>query len=181
MSDTDFFDQKMAYYFPEIRSKKWHVRVFIHFIYTAVINSHILMCEHLGLQRGDACFRLEDYIDKLIKRLGHLVKQPPHCGYPTKRRKLRKIMLDNSRLHGSHFPVHVPKTVIINGNMKHLYRARVCMFCKQGRSSFYCQQCNVALHIQEEGVANCFQLFHSANNDNQNNVQDDESDEEHSH
>ena len=42
---VDIFDQKSSYYSIQLRSKRWYIKIFYHFLDIAIINSHILYQE----------------------------------------------------------------------------------------------------------------------------------------
>ncbi len=161
MGGTDKFDQMLCYYWSKIRSLKWHVRIFIHFLYVAVVNSHKLMIEYFDLDRKDKWFRLDDYIDGLMQELGHIEEEVIVAANPIKRRKTELLEVDPVRLTGKHFPQHVTIGRGIDSNAKTLYRDRQCVLCKKSRTRYECITCNVGLHIGGNGKRNCFEEFHS--------------------
>ena len=42
MGGTDVFDQRLSYYRPKFKSKKWMSRIFTHFLNASAINAYIL-------------------------------------------------------------------------------------------------------------------------------------------
>ena len=76
MGGTDMFDQICSYYRTTFKSKRWQIRLFIHFFMAAAVNAHILYIvgggeemKVVGLVRGDKGFDLLSFIGLLIDQL----------------------------------------------------------------------------------------------------------------
>lgn len=162
MGGSDLFDQKIQYYMPKIRTKSWKPRVILHFLYIAVINSHILYREYNGLQRGDFAFELIEYIKMLITELISIF--PAGIQQQTIMRRDRDLLIrDPFRIMGVHTSLHKPTSTNINGETVRKETRRICACCKVKRSTYICQQCNVALCISSDPENNCIWKFHSHN------------------
>lgn len=166
MGGTDRFDQQLCYYWPKIRSKKWPVRVIFHFIYVALVNSHILYKMHNQLAKGDADYTLLEYIQSIIDEISIPADLAPipHANNQRVMRNPDVAHHDPLRLRGVHTPVIVdwyavdPDTQI---NTRHDERM-TCMLCKK-RTKFSCLECNVGLCIGHKGGENHWRIYHSTN------------------
>lgn len=159
MGGTDSFDQRMQYYWPEVRADSWKVRVIMHFLYVAIVNSHILYKTYFRLVRAVVGFELIDYI-KMLRN--EFVYRPPEIPMVVPRlvRNFDQAFNDPNRTVGIHFPIHRPQQCIDEETGKRVDKRRQCAFCRTGRCSYICLQCNVGLHIGTDPATSCFGLFH---------------------
>lgn len=161
MRGTDVFDQRMTYFWPFIRTLKWTNRVFIHMFYIAVVNSHILYKKYFNLTRGDENFELASYITTLMHELGNLNEEPQVIEQKRQKRKRDTLEADPDRTKGTHTPVNIGFEINADGEAEKVNKRVNCAYCKQGRVSIKCEECNVGLHIGSAKQMNCFGLFHT--------------------
>ena len=69
MGGTDSFDQRLFYYKTRVRSKRWPVRIFTHFLEAAVINAYILHRDSKRLERSQQGYTLLSFYELLIDQL----------------------------------------------------------------------------------------------------------------
>lgn len=171
MGGTDGFDQKLTYYWPQIRSTKWTVRVLIHFMYVSIINSHILFKNYFHLTRKDPCYDLLGYITTLMSELVTIPENNnSNIRVPRNPFSQEQQLV---RFSGKHTPVKVPRYELdANGNEKRVYKRAICGVCKL-ETSFKCMKCNRGLHIKESGISNCFETWHDHNWDGNKVMNDD--------
>lgn len=181
MRGTDIFDQLMSYYFPNIRSFKWTVRVFTHLFYIAVINSHFLYKDYFKCKRGDENFELINYINNLMLELGKLPNNVEAIQNISLKRRRHTCEHDKNRLCGIHTPLRISYELDRNDNVVSNNKRVLCGYCKMSETTFICKQCNIGLHIGSLKQMDCFLLYHSeeifsfevpiVNNNNNNNEQ----------
>jgi len=149
MGGTDRFDQYGSYYNTSLRTRKWHIRIFTHFLQAAVINAYILY-----VSKYKASLPYIEFLDLLI---GQLVDDPKEIvdsdsesseievkpAHNPKKRWRTTWQNDHSRLCGEHFPVQHSQ----NGRDTRT----LCMFCKKRKPSQKCSTCGVSLCTLEEG------------------------------
>lgn len=152
MGGTDRFDQYGSYYNTSLRTRKWHIRIFTHFLQAAVINAYILY-----VSKYKASLPYIEFLDLLI---GQLVDDPKEIvdsdsesseievkpAHNPKKRWRTTWQNDHSRLCGEHFPVQHSQ----NGRDTRT----LCMFCKKRKPSQKCSTCGVSLCTLEESP--CF-------------------------
>jgi hypothetical protein len=163
MGGTDAFDQRLQYYWPKIRTSKWTFRVIAHFVYVALVNSFILFKDYFGItSRKDPHYELLGFIKTLyIELAADAVRQTDEeVQNPVKRRKIASASTDASVKIGHHHPLHVGGSIDDNGDKTIRDGRRQCAWCKKGRSTYICYQCNVGLHIGKSMENNCFYHFH---------------------
>ncbi len=160
MGGTDSFDQRMSYYWPQIRSYKWTVRVLVHFFYVAVLNSHILFREKNRLRRDQTNFSFLSFIQTLTIQLTAVPSTKIRL--PHRPRKANSADICPRRVVGTHTPCHVPlsKSAKTTLGCPRTLR-KVCAVCKKD-TAFMCAQCAVGLHINIRGQDNCWETYHSA-------------------
>jgi hypothetical protein len=90
MGGDDMLDQMCSYYWTTIKTKRWQIRIFTHFLMAAAVNAHILYklgggekMKEGGLVRGDEGFDLLSYISMLVDQLctalsAKVLKDPEH-------------------------------------------------------------------------------------------------------
>lgn len=159
MRGTDIFDQKLSYFFPNIRSNKWTPRVFIHCFYIAIVNSHILFKQKNKLKRGDLNYELKDYITTLLLQLCEAKEGVPNIENIEKIRKRCKWEDQQSRFFGNHTPYYLCEELSTSGNTMYVDKRIQCAYCRT-KTSFKCLECGVGLHIGSSSQENCFWKFH---------------------
>jgi Transposase IS4 len=78
MGGTDAMDQKLSYYRPKLRYRKWPKKLIFHIIWLAIMNSHILYKETLGIKRGDPNYELQEYMTTLCCEMTDTPVTKPH-------------------------------------------------------------------------------------------------------
>lgn len=162
---TDWVDQLVSYYWPKIRCAKWPFRVYNHFFYLALTNSHLLYKLASKLTRRDDLYTLLSFIQSIVLEIcvpDEVVAVP----VPSNAKKARNAVIaeENSLLFvGVHTPMYVcgSHTDPITGVQTSVDKRRMCIKCEK-RCSTICKQCNVALRIEIENVPSCWLLHHSA-------------------
>ena len=167
MRGTDRFDQLNSYYWPFIRSVKWPSRIFIHFLYVAIINSHIIYKQYFNLTRQDHEFELVYYLQRLMIQLAEPVgddiesessEEDEHTA------KYSRVVTTEFRRSGKHVCMKVDSTPNPNNPTKPNYKRRVCQIC-YARTSCYCNKCKVALHIKNSFGNPCWEIWHHGEDD----------------
>lgn len=166
MGGVDLVDRYVSYYRTKIRTKKWTVRVFAHFLDLAVANSWIEYrndCKLMDVAAKDMLdqFEFKNRIAETLIRTH--VKEIPEVADEAelevengesvavpKRTKVTAIPPNEVRLdmHG-HFPEHVP----LKSQMR--CRNQGC----SGKTRIRCTKCDLFLCLLNR---NCFVDFHSA-------------------
>jgi hypothetical protein len=167
MGGTDQFDQKLAYYRPSIKSKKWPHRIFFHFLMCSIINAHILYCKVNTLKKHDKLADLFSFIDALVESLSksgiddvQLPTEEVIDHKPLKRmRKCTALEVCPRGGEGMHMPYSLPAVDPGTGKQN---RVKCKAINCERKVSTFCQTCNVALCISLlEGNSTCFSKFHS--------------------
>ena len=63
MGDTDSFDQRLSYFRPALKTKRYLAKVFTHFISASVVNSFII---HKQYHNTPKIFQLRHFIENLV-------------------------------------------------------------------------------------------------------------------
>jgi len=156
MGGTDQFDQQLSYYKTTVKTRRWQVRIFTHFLHCAVVNAHILYKLHHNPTRNDHGFYLLDFTDMLIDQLvgNHNVDDLPSDAEDG----------TGLRYCGLHAPVVLKsKTLMNNGNEVRTNHRRVCKVCEK-LTNYYCKTCNVAVCMGEsldDAEISCFEKYHT--------------------
>jgi hypothetical protein len=69
MGGTDLCDQNLSYYRNAMRSSKWQIRIFCHFVLLIGFNAHVLFKAHFKLTRGQRGFRLKSFLEEVARGL----------------------------------------------------------------------------------------------------------------
>lgn len=161
MGAVDRCDQMVVNGIFERRTLKWWKKVFFHTVGLAVVNSYLLYKHQTPNAVQQRTYRRE-LVSQLIQTAE--VSGPPQRG---RKRPAAEVM---QRLHGRHFPSHLPPT-----NKRQCAKRR-CVVCgpaemeifkssnpgvpvpnRTGRETTYeCRQCKVALCVDP-----CFEIFHT--------------------
>ena len=151
MGYVDKFDQLIALYDIDRKSKKWWHRIFFHFIDVAVINSYIL---HKMLTNNEIKTAKEFRLNLLYSLCGmkseatSLKRELPPNTEDTPSFK-RKVSDDKRFSNVEHMPVKG--------------KPRRCAYCstraKPHKSSYSCKTCNVGLCFYQKGIT-CFEKYH---------------------
>ncbi|KAM7313452.1 piggyBac transposable element-derived protein 2-like [Ixodes scapularis] len=167
MGGVDLTDRYVSYYRTKIRTKKWTIRVFAHFLDLATINSWIEYrsdCKRCGVARKDTLdlFEFKSRIAEALIRSCPKVQadgeedalesdEESESAPPArKQRKVVPLPVDEVRfdMYG-HFPEHVP--------------CKSQMRCRNpgctGKSRIRCTKCALFFCLQNR---NCFRDFHTS-------------------
>lgn len=161
MGAVDGFDQLLQYYFPHSRSKKYHIKVFMHFLYVAVVNSHILYKTRNNLVIGDDMFDLLGYIRRLnVELFGKAKEGRPEVAveHSDLRYARRGTVLSNPlRLIGE----HTMRTFEGKSETSNVDHRRMCKYCHLKKVKTYCLQCGVMLCMGTCDENDCFSKYHN--------------------
>ena len=164
MGGTDRFDQKISYYFPEIRSIKWYKRVFIQFIYIALVNSHILYKMKFNLNESDINFTLEEFIDSVTNSLLGNQVIPNEQVIDNHYHRRSTLAADNQRISQNHEPYKL-EPIRSNEDTHTKYQYRRCVVCsiqdKESKTPYICKICGVGLCYDAGHQECCWYIFHS--------------------
>ena len=67
MGGTDLWDQLVALYNTQVRTRHWQTRIIFHLLDGMVVNALILYKQTYGLKRGDDYFSLKDFKTAIVK------------------------------------------------------------------------------------------------------------------
>ncbi|XP_045889736.1 piggyBac transposable element-derived protein 3 isoform X2 [Micropterus dolomieu] len=165
MGGLDLRDRMMSYYHMSVQTKKWTVRMLMHFTDLALANSWLLYRQDnidIGTPRKGIMqfleFRMtvaQAYLSKcnsdgqhVLLEHAHPSTTPPQQG---PRRQVTPVRHISSRTTSA---CHLPEMVNLRNPMR--CREKGC----SGKSRVRCVTCNVFLCLQTE--RNCFAAFHTA-------------------
>jgi len=162
MGGTDAFDQRLSYYRPSIKTRRYPPRVFVHFLNASVVNAFII---HRQYHRTDKTFQLRQFIEKLVFDLVPQVENNVPRGIPP-RFKRRKIQWEQDRIRLSKEEIHAPFIEELpdeGSNNKH-YRSR-CVLCGN-MTNLRCITCGAYLCVKGKYVdgvheVTCWMKFHT--------------------
>ena len=63
MGGTDAFDQRLSYYRPSVKTRRYPPRIFVHFLNASVVNAFII---HREYHRTEKTFLVRQFIEKLV-------------------------------------------------------------------------------------------------------------------
>lgn len=157
MGGVDLLDSMLGYYRINLRSKKWYIRVFFHFIDMICVNSWILW--RRNLKNNDLYLPLSEFKIALAEILTATANPQRKRGRPS---SSSQPVLD---LKKKKYPFsQIPAKEIRTDNLNHLPivnedRQR-CKYpeCK-GKSQISCGKCKVFLCLNKD--RNCFSNFHT--------------------
>nr|XP_037286102.1 piggyBac transposable element-derived protein 3-like [Rhipicephalus microplus] len=158
MGGVDLVDRYVSYYRINIKTRKWTVRFFTHFLDLAVCNSWILYqrdAQAMGIPKKQVLSQLQfkqDIAETLIRENPmHNRKERSDPPATDNSRPVQLPNLDTRRDRFDHFPEFCsPKNAMRCRNEN----------CK-GKTRVKCTKCNVFLCLQGK---NCFVKFHNAGN-----------------
>ena len=185
MGGTDRMDQLNSYYKFHHKGIRWTLRLITHFLGVSVVNANILY----NASSPDSRMNSHEYFDNIITALADLDKthnwddlveelaenpvlpvvnepaplaleevvEPVHSpvvpfkpkGKSYNRYRATNFEIEGDRLEGVHIP-------IILSNAKR----RKCVFHKNTKSRYLCEQCDVALCLSKCGEESCWFKFH---------------------
>ena len=140
MGGTDQMDQNLYYYKTRVRSKKWQIRVFTHFLQSSVCNSKVNYC-----QDREPDIKMLGFIEKLIRQLAtpHLRKPGPKKDSKSEERSDRL----SRKFVGKHSPYFLRGGKDKEG--KSIEVRKRCKVCHQKTQSG-CRTCQIALCLASE-------------------------------
>ena len=146
-----------------MRSKRWPVRVFTHFLEASVVNAHILYRDSKGLVRGEKGYTLLSFYEMLIDQLA--TSQLTKGGWPRASAKDCRKEDENKALRfvGRH-KIFLEKRTREKVGKKMDFRLR-CKVCKKQTTSG-CKTCNVGLCLYSNRLdsnpngESCFDKYH---------------------
>ena len=162
MGGTDSFDQRLSYYRPSIKTRRYPPRVFVHFLNACVVNAFII---HKQYHKTDKTFQLRHFIEKLAFDLVPQIDNSASPGVPPvfKRRKTQweqdRIRLNRKEMHAP-FIEELPDET---SNNKH-FRSQ-CVICGN-KSNVRCLTCGAYLCVKgkyADGIheVTCWIKFHT--------------------
>ena len=175
MGGTDLHDQFNKYYRTTVRCNKWPVRIFTHFITSAVTNAYILYKSYRSLETKD--ISLKTFIQEMLtivttdfdipsedENKEEVESDDSDSGsdyddnnVPAEKKeyKKRKIIPNEVRLDNEK---HYARQVKSKSGDKIRHRGG-CQNCK-AKVSTKCHKCDAFLCIDSTGDKTCFEIFH---------------------
>lgn len=162
MGGTDSFDQRLAYYRPSLKTKRYPPRIFTHFLNASVVNAFII---HKQFHNTPKTFQLRHFIKKLVYDLvPDLSRELPVARIPQFGRKLKAWEIDRTRLDKvfDHFPL-IEENPDDTSNDKHFRNS--CVLCGK-KVGTRCSTCGAYLCTKQKWsvgakVDNCWAKFHT--------------------
>ncbi|XP_048041390.1 piggyBac transposable element-derived protein 3-like isoform X1 [Megalobrama amblycephala] len=164
MGGVDMSDRMMSYYRMSVRTKKWTIRMLMHFMDLALANSWLLYRrdnQENGTPRKSIMkfleFRMvvaQVFLSKcdVLHEGAHVREEENENGHlPPPGKKSRVAPIPHISVRSS--AAHLPEMVALKNPMR--CRAQGCT----GKSRVRCMTCNVHLCLQSE--RNCFAAFHT--------------------
>lgn len=160
MGGVDILDQQIEYYRTFIKTRKWTIKVLVHFIDLACVNAWRLYkndCIANGYCRKDTLALLDFRLD---------VAECLKCLPETERREDEPEPQQRQRSHPLKIykPVNMPSTAKRHDGYDHLpvfddiKAPRTCRMDCGSRSKIKCEKCDVYLCLSRD--KNCFKSFH---------------------
>ena len=176
MLGTDGFDQRVAYYRPNVKAtKSWYPRTFIHIIVASCVNAYILWYLYNRKDRKVFTYLifLRELIDELAEDELTKLRNSSNDDEPVRKRgrTLKNWQQDESRLQGIHCPERFKEESIETLNkedettFKRNYKRGHCRLCRSNTSN-YCDKCLIPLcSDQNPSYGNtCWKVFHTCPN-----------------
>ena len=162
MGGTDSFDQRLSYYRPCVKTRRYPPRIFVHFLNASVVNAFIF---HREYHKTENIFLLRHFIEKLIFDLVPQVDISAPQGIPPIFRH-RKLHWEQDRTRLSQDEIHAPfieELPDATSNNKH-FRSQ-CVICGN-MSNLRCLTCGAYLCVKgkySEGEydVTCWTRFHT--------------------
>ncbi|XP_063050427.1 piggyBac transposable element-derived protein 4-like [Engraulis encrasicolus] len=154
MGGVDLSDALIKYYSVTQKTMRWYMKLFLHFLDIAVVNSFILYKE-MALARGeknppkqkafreDLCRQLADYGKLLAPE-----SEPPLAALPHRAEDKKLLRC---------FPVPTVETLCPDPTWKSTKGRRKCVLCKK-QTIYKCRSCDVALCLIVDRL--CFTAWH---------------------
>ncbi|CAH1983893.1 unnamed protein product [Acanthoscelides obtectus] len=157
MGGVDLLDSMLGYYRIKIRSKKWYLRIFFHFIDMCVVNSSLLWRRHNKLHMSLADFKVA-IADALCNSGKSALSRK--CGRPNA--NLEHAYLEKTKRRPTAESPHVE---VRKDGMDHLpeWRENERNRCRHPdckyQSYIYCVKCQVPFCLNKD--RNCYLRFHT--------------------
>jgi hypothetical protein len=164
MGGTDGFDQRLAYYRPNVKATaSWYPRVFVHIIIACAVNSFILYVDYNNLGKDYTYLMfLRSLIDELAEdQLSKNRNETAPANMSSKKNFYTHWCKDETRFRGNHFPLTVREARQEGEKNRFLKRGR-CVVCDL-KCHVSCEQCGVYLcdEVHKDREINCFKAFHT--------------------
>ena len=159
MGGTDVFDQYCSYYRTMVRTKKWPMKIFTHFIMASIVNAFILYKYN---SHDDAT--LLSFITLLLEEISVHRRQDPakdseavnEQTEPVQPRRRSSWLNEvNKRLTGTHTSQEKETK-----RQRDKETRRRCVVCDT-RTGYRCMQCDSALCVGLPSETSCYEIFHS--------------------
>ena len=146
-------DQQIVFYKPRLKSRRWPVRVFLHFIQICAFNAFVLYRQDKAPK-----LRFLKFTEKLMDKLG--VSCLKKAGRKVSPAKAAKKAREQSRYSGCHEPYFYRRS---HGEATGDVR-KVCRICKFSKVPTGCFECDVGLCLKTCSTEDsCFQKYHDKN------------------
>ena len=158
MGGTDSFDQRLSYFRPSVKTRRYPPRIFVHFLNASVVNASII---HKQFHKTPKTFQLRQFIKELVFDLVPQVsREIPNLASPVFRCRLPDWEKNRDRLNTTllHIPF-IEENPDETSHDKH-YRSE-CVLC--GKSvNMRCVSCGAYLCAKgKDHKTICFMLFHT--------------------
>lgn len=153
MGGTDSFDQHLSYYRTRLKTRKWPIRVFTHFLSTCAANAFIC-CRDANPTNSGMPFL--EFLQDLINCLNSQALKAEPNPQPTSmasRPRYKAFLANPTRLVGQHYPKKL-------GDKEGALMRGSCLICKITHCSYTCEQCGGAF-LCVGGENSCFKQGHS--------------------
>lgn len=180
MGGTDGFDQWLAMLRPNIKTKTWIPKVFLHILNICVVNSYIIwkLVESPKISSlPDFCLEImhslanEYWAEKLAKEEEELLDLSTKNETCKQGKRLKSLHKNHFRLVGAqHCPCRKSLTLHYQTEEKqrkknhyenNKYKRGHCIICKLN-TDIFCKLCDVYLHIDDTNGRDCWSKFHSS-------------------
>lgn len=160
MGGVDLLDSHISRYKIHIKSRKWYLRLFFHFIDLAIINSWLMWRKLHKRKESLAEFKAE--LGEVMCKKGYVTAAPGTCGRPTS--TLQAKILKKRTLF-THSPSSDTRLDRINHwpivtDVRNRCRNPDCT-SKTSKTSIKCSKCNVFLCLNTN--KSCFVTYHTNN------------------
>ena len=155
MGGVDLLDAHIARCKPTIRSRRWYIILFWHFVSVGMINSWLLYKRDCALHgiTGASVLTLRQFQSLVAQGLIEVATTRRHGrpsltdeSSPQPQKIIRAKPCENLRFDQiAHWPVKGEK-------------CRRCGVCKSMKTDTYCEKCNIPLCFNES--RNCFNIYH---------------------
>lgn len=164
MGGTDQFDQRLSYYRPNIKSRRWPHRVYFHFLNCSVVNAFILF---KILNSANTRQPIKTQLDFALNLVREMVRMNPVPSlsdvpalsddvFPTAICQSGTAMSIPADFSRPHYPLYCPENPRTE---KRFYRTCRIPGCTR-RTSFLCDTCHLPFCMEASSSTNHFIEFH---------------------